>query len=76
MKWYRWDEPFLFKLGIDQILRRCIPYSETESILHDYHSTTYGGHYGGNKTAQKVLQAGFYWPTLFKDSHRFVMSCD
>ena len=33
VKWYRWDEPFLFKQGADQIIRRCIPYSETEDIL-------------------------------------------
>ena len=24
----------------------------------------------------KVLQSGFYWPTLFKDAHKFVLSCD
>jgi hypothetical protein len=25
---------------------------------------------------QKVLQSGFYWPTLFKDATKFVLSCD
>ena len=24
----------------------------------------------------KVLQPGFYWPSLFKDSHQFVSTCD
>ena len=24
-KFYFWDDPFLFKIGTDQILRRCIP---------------------------------------------------
>ena len=24
----------------------------------------------------KVLQSGFYWPTLFKDAHKFILSCD
>ncbi|XP_063938059.1 uncharacterized protein LOC135147933 [Daucus carota subsp. sativus] len=28
VKWYIWDEPFLFKQGVDQILRRCIPNNE------------------------------------------------
>ena len=23
-----------------------------------------------------VLQSGFYWPTLFKDARKFVLSCD
>lgn len=35
-----------------------------------------GGHFGGSKTAAKVLQSGFFWPTLFKDAYVFVASCD
>ncbi|XP_074342163.1 uncharacterized protein LOC141679603 [Apium graveolens] len=34
-KWYRWDEPFLFRQGGDQIIRRCIPYSEMEGIFNE-----------------------------------------
>ena len=73
VKWYIWDEPFLFKQGVDQILRRCIPNNEVEGVLRECHSTGYGGHYSGEKTAKRVLQAGFYWPTLFKDAHQFVL---
>ncbi|KAL8120404.1 hypothetical protein AgCh_017549 [Apium graveolens] len=40
-----------------------------EGILRDCHSTVYGGHYGGEKTAASILQVGFFWPTLFKDAH-------
>ena len=28
------------------------------------------------RTAHKVLQSGFYWPTLLKDGRKFVLSCD
>ncbi|KAK8662646.1 hypothetical protein V6N13_024537 [Hibiscus sabdariffa] len=28
------------------------------------------------RTATKVLQSGFYWPTLFKDAHNFYKACD
>ncbi|KAK1614692.1 hypothetical protein QYE76_020209, partial [Lolium multiflorum] len=34
------------------------------------------GHHAGDRTAQKVLQSGFYWPTLFKDARKFILSCD
>ncbi|KAL4384167.1 hypothetical protein GQ457_15G018280 [Hibiscus cannabinus] len=27
-------------------------------------------------TAAKVLQSGFYWPTLFKDAHNYYKACD
>ncbi|XP_042459089.1 uncharacterized protein LOC122042829 [Zingiber officinale] len=37
---------------------------------------SYGGHLGSSKMIAKILQAGFYWPTLFKDAKKFVQSCD
>ncbi|KAJ9552032.1 hypothetical protein OSB04_016077 [Centaurea solstitialis] len=73
---YLWDEPFLFKLGTDQILRRCIPELEVVAILQQCHQAPYGGHFGGQRTAAKVLQSGFYWPTLFKDAHNFTQRCE
>ncbi|RVW67362.1 putative mitochondrial protein [Vitis vinifera] len=35
-----------------------------------------GGHFASQKTAMKVLQSGFTWPSLFKDSHIMCRSCD
>ena len=62
VKHYFWDELLLFKLGVDGILRRCVPQEETEQILHCCHSSAYGGHASTDKTVAKVLQAGFFWP--------------
>ncbi|KAL5540766.1 hypothetical protein UlMin_044089 [Ulmus minor] len=76
VKFYHWDEPFLFKQCADQMIRRCIPREETDSILQQCHSSPYGGHFRGIRTANKVLQAGFYWPSLFKDAHSFATQCD
>ena len=47
---------------------------EMESILHHCHSREVGRHFGATKT--KVLQSGFYWHSLFKDSFNFVANCD
>lgn len=33
-----------------------------------------GRHYSWKATAHKILQAGFYWPTLFGDTYKFVRS--
>ncbi|XP_075500108.1 uncharacterized protein LOC142538692 [Primulina tabacum] len=35
-----------------------------------------GGHFSSNKTTTKILQCGFYWPSLFKDTHLFCKSCE
>ena len=34
------------------------------------------GHFGANRIALKVLECGFYWPTLFKDAYLMYKSCD
>ena len=47
-----------------------------QSILNHCHTLPCGGHFGDQRTAAKVLQSSFYWPTLFKDAHQFVSTCD
>ncbi|XP_060962021.1 uncharacterized protein LOC115722590 [Cannabis sativa] len=76
VKHYYWEEPILYKHCADQIIRRCVPEEEMFSILTHCHSLPCGGHFSGNRTAAKILQSGFFWPTLFKDSHQFVQSSD
>ena len=67
VKEYFWDEPYLFKHCQDGIVRRCIPDEEICSVIYHCHSSPYGGHAGPEKTQAKILQAGFFWPTLFRD---------
>nr|GEY90540.1 reverse transcriptase domain-containing protein [Tanacetum cinerariifolium] len=37
---------------------------------------TQGGHHGANLTAKKIFDAGFFWPTIYKDTHEFVRNYD
>ena len=76
MWFFFWDEPYLFKYCPDQIIRRCLPEDEHQSVLTFCHKLACGGHFGPRKTAEKVLQSGFYWPTLFKDAYTFCKLCD
>ncbi|RVX03768.1 Pol polyprotein [Vitis vinifera] len=66
---YYWEEPFLFKYCADQIIRKCVPEDEQQGILSHCHENACGGHFASQKTAMKVLQSGFTWPSLFKDAH-------
>ncbi|XP_070004660.1 uncharacterized protein [Nicotiana sylvestris] len=52
------------------------PEIEQFSILQACPASAYGGHFGGVKMAAKALEAGFYWPTVFKDAHQWVKGCD
>nr|GEY17803.1 reverse transcriptase domain-containing protein [Tanacetum cinerariifolium] len=76
VKHYFWDDPFLFKICADQVIRRCVYGKEALDILKACHNGPTGVHQGANLTAKKVFDAGFFWPTIYKDSHEFVKNCD
>jgi len=73
---YIWDDPYLWKLCSDQVIRRCLPNHEIDSILQFCHSSAPGGHLGIQRTARKVLDCRFYWPTIFKDAWRICSTCE
>ena len=75
-RYYIWDGPLLFKRGADMIIRRCVPESEQCKIVNECHASPYGGHFSGERTTHKILQSGFYWPTIFRDCAEWVKLCD
>ena len=58
------------------IVRRCIPKEKIQSILNHYHNLICGGHYGSHRLTSRVLESGFYWPTIFKDAKDFLQACN
>lgn len=50
----------LYKMGIDEILRRYVHELEQSRILEDAHADTTRGHYVGRETAQKILHIGLW----------------
>ena len=75
IKYYFYDEPELFHVGVDHVYRRCAPEEEQWKILDFCHSSFCGGHYASKITAYMVLQSGFFWPNLFKDAYKFCSNC-
>ncbi|GJU12690.1 reverse transcriptase domain-containing protein [Tanacetum coccineum] len=53
VKHYFWDDPYLFKICADQVIRRYVSGQEAIDILIAFHSGPIGGHYGANYTAKK-----------------------
>ncbi|GJV95162.1 reverse transcriptase domain-containing protein [Tanacetum coccineum] len=76
LKNYFWVEPYLFKVCSDKMIRRYISESEIQTILDQCHHGPTDGHYGPNVTAKKVLDSGFYWPTIIKEAHTLVRLCE
>ncbi|GJR63625.1 reverse transcriptase domain-containing protein [Tanacetum coccineum] len=76
VKYYFWDDPYLFKICVDQVIRRCVHGQEVVDILMACHNGPTGGHHGANYTAKKVFDSDFYWPTIYCDAYDMVKSCD
>nr|GFB24498.1 reverse transcriptase domain-containing protein [Tanacetum cinerariifolium] len=52
-KYYFWDDPYLFRICADQIIRRYVHGQEAFEILKACHEGPFGGHHGVNHTAKK-----------------------
>nr|GEW91616.1 reverse transcriptase domain-containing protein [Tanacetum cinerariifolium] len=76
VKHYFWDDPFLFKICADQVIQWCVHGQKAVDILKACHNRPTGGHYGPNYITKKVFDSSFYWPTIYRDSHDLVKSCD
>ena len=63
-------------LCLDHVIRTCVPNEEISNILQSCHAAAYGGHFGGHRITAKVLQSGYYWPSIFKDTYEFIKCCE
>nr|GEX65142.1 reverse transcriptase domain-containing protein [Tanacetum cinerariifolium] len=75
-KHYFWDDPYLFRVCTDQIIRQYMHGQEAIDILKACHEGPIRGHHGANLTAKKVFDAGFFWPTIYRDAHDMIKFYD
>ena len=47
---YIWDDPLLYRIEADMIIRRCVPKIEQGGIIEKCHASPYGGHLARDKT--------------------------
>ncbi|GJX49115.1 reverse transcriptase domain-containing protein [Tanacetum coccineum] len=76
VKHYFWDDPYLFQIYADQIIRRCVHGQKAIDILKACHEGPTGGHHGANFIVKKVFDASFFWATIYRDAHAMIKSCD
>nr|GEV99752.1 reverse transcriptase domain-containing protein [Tanacetum cinerariifolium] len=69
VKHYFWDEPFLFKIYVDQVMQRCVYGQEAVDILKACHNEPTGGHHGPNYIAKKMFDSG---PFPFSQGNKYI----
>jgi hypothetical protein len=67
-----WDDPYLYRICSDGLLRRCVPTAEGVQIIEKCHAALYGGHYGAFRTQAKIWQCRFLWTMMYEDSKEFI----
>jgi hypothetical protein len=60
-----WTDP-------NKFLLRCVNQEESNKLLKELHSRHCGGHFSACTTTHKILRDGYYWLTLFTDTHQYV----
>lgn len=67
---------WLYYIGPNHVMRRCVREYETYGILHACHDEPCGGHFATKRTSMKILNTGYCWPTLHKDAIKYTKKCD
>ncbi|GJS09217.1 reverse transcriptase domain-containing protein [Tanacetum coccineum] len=73
VKHYFWDDPFMFKIYANQVIRRCVHGKEALDILEACHNGPTGGHHGANLTAKKVFDADFMGPFPSSKGNKYIL---
>jgi hypothetical protein len=55
-------------------LLSCLLEDDAKWAIQEFHKGDCGGHHYWKNTVQKILRAGYYWPTIFADVYKEVSS--
>ncbi len=58
--------------GTRQQMCKCLTTSKAQIVLKELHEEVARGHFATNIIAKIILDVGYWWPTLFKDTHDFI----
>ena len=65
----------LLKKGNSGDPLRCLRPREAREVVMEVHSGDCGSHPGKRRLYRQLLQLGYYWPTMKKDSEELVKTC-
>ena len=57
------------------VLINCLLENEAKHTMKELHKGDCGGHHSWKVTTNKILRAGFYWPSIFSDVYKETTAC-
>ncbi len=58
----------MYIVGQNNRMHRCLTTLETQIVLKELHEGVARRHFAPNITTKKILDVGYWWPILFKDT--------
>ena len=65
----------LYRRGKDSKLQHVISETQARMILKELHKGNVGGHFSQDIIVRKVLDGGYWWSTLYKDTYDYCETC-
>ena len=55
---------------------RCLAPVKADYAMREVHEGVYRNHSGAHLLVHKLIRAGYYWPTMQKDTQSYMKACD
>eukprot|EP00253_Pinus_taeda_P004916 PITA_04916 len=65
----------LYQKDARGVLLRCLLKDDADKVMQEFHEGDCGSHLYWKTNSNKILRAGYYWPTLIPDIHNMVTAC-
>jgi len=66
---------YLYRRGYSTPLLKCLTKEQSQYVLQEIHNGAFDSHSGARTMTAKVIQAGYYWPTVHGDCVEHVKRC-
>eukprot|EP00253_Pinus_taeda_P002656 PITA_02656 len=74
LRYFVYDQNLFWK-DAGGILLNCLIEEEADKVIDEFHKGDCRGHHYWKATANKVLRAGYFWPTMFRDIYKRIATC-
>ena len=66
----------LYKRGFSRPYLRCLVPEDAGYVMREVYKVVCGNHSGSQSLVHKLIQVGYYWPTMQRDAYAYVKACD
>ncbi|CAL8992893.1 unnamed protein product [Prunus brigantina] len=74
-RYYVIRDEILFRIGLDDLLMKCLGKKEQLIAMTEVHEGICGAHQAGIKMRWLLRRHGYYWPTILKDCIEYAKGC-